>query len=307
MQKFSVLLIALGTSRSLFGGIASVETMQADSGCGSLQYDIAESPSHSDSSQAITGESLRVFFNDFHIQSSAPGTVQRTCKLNAVIRIPARFRFLPRAAYAEGSYSLQPQGSSKGTIQVSYDVKPVGRSAKRNNEATPWTGDGDFICKGELEEKQFLICANHDSFVTLATDLSLKIQQSAPGQSLIELDTARKDVDLSWDWQLKPCVNYFEGESFRAYMKIGSNSTLPLRFLPYEDKGSLVTDSGVHGSLMHLVYSDDGRSVAGRYEIAGQSGRFDVEVKDTESGEFRGNLVGDDGSKGSFFGYKAEF
>jgi hypothetical protein len=305
-QSYALLLLALGYSQGASASIASVESIQTNSGCGDLRYDIAETSANSDPGQGIIGESLRVFFNDFHIQASQPGEVKRTCKLDAVIRIPAGYRFLPRAAYAEGSYSIKPQGASKGTIQVTYDVRPAGRFSERNNEKTPWSGDGDFTCRGDLVETQFLLCANHDTYVTLGTDLTLKIQQANGGQSLIELDTARKDVDLAWDWQFKPCVNYFEGRRFRAYMKIGPTNTLPLRFEPYEDRGALILDSGKQGALSQVVYSDDGLSVSGNYSLDGKSGRFSVRVIDTEAGEFRGELYGNDGTSGTFFGYYAE-
>jgi hypothetical protein len=305
MKKRFGILAALGLSQAAFASIASVESIQAD-GCGDLQYDIAETAANSDADKGILGESLRVFFNDFHVQSNRPGEVKRTCKLDAVIRIPAGYRFLPRAAYAEGAFSIHPQGKSKGTIHVTYDVRPAGRFAFRTNEAAPWSGDGDFTCRGDLVETEFLLCANHDTYVTLGTDLTLKLQQASGGQSLIELDTARKDVDLAWDWQFKPCVNYFEGRTFRAYMKIGPTSTVPLRFQPYEDKGSLLTETGKRGALSQVVYSDDGKSVSGNYTLDGKSGRFSVNLVDMEAGEFRGSLMGDDGSKGTFFGYYAE-
>ncbi|WP_141732782.1 DUF4360 domain-containing protein [Oligoflexus tunisiensis] len=306
MKKVFGILAALGFSQAAFASIASVESIQTNAGCGDLDYDIAETAANSNAAQGILGESLRVHFNDFHIQANRPGEVKRTCKLDAVIRIPAGYRFLPRAAYAEGAYSIQPQGASKGTIHVTYDVRPAGRFAERTNEKAPWSGEGDFTCRGDLVETEFLLCANHDTYVTLGTDLTLKLQQAAGGQSLIELDTARKDVDLAWDWQFKPCVNYFEGRTFRAYMKIGPTSTLPLRFQPYEDKGSLLTETGKEGALSQVVYSDDGKSVSGNYTLDGKSGRFSVNVIDTESGEFRGSLNGNDGTKGTFFGYYAQ-
>ncbi len=306
MKKYFGLLSVLGLSPVALASIASVESIQSNAGCGDLRYDIAETSANSDPGQGIIGESLRVFFNDFHIQASQPGEVKRTCKLDAVIRIPTGYRFLPRAAYAEGSYSIRPQGMSKGTINVTYDVRPAGRFSERNNEKAPWSGEGDFTCRGDLVEKQFLLCANHDTYVTLGTDLTLKLQQAAGGQSLIELDTARKDVDLSWDWQFKPCVNYFEGRRFRAYMKIGPSNTVALRFEPYEDRGALIMESGKQGALSQVVYSDDGLSVSGNYSLDGKSGRFSVNVVDTETGEFRGNLYGNDGASGTFFGYYAE-
>jgi len=303
MKKYLGILLALGFSQAAVASIATVESVYSDDGCGDLRYDVATTSANSDPAQGIVGESLRVFFNDFHIQASQPGEVKRTCKLDAVIRIPAGYRFLPRAAYAEGSYSIRPQGASKGTINVTYDVRPAGRFAERNNEKAPWSGEGDFTCRGDLVETQFLLCANHDTFVSLGTDLTLKLQQAAGGQSLIELDSARKDVDLTWDWQFKPCVNYFEGRTFRAYMKIGPTNTQPLSFQPYEDRGSLITESGKRGALSQVVYSDDGLSVSGIYNLDGKSGRFSVKVVDTESGEFRGGLTGNDGSTGTFFGY----
>lgn len=306
MKKRFGILAALGFSHAAFASIANVESIYSDAGCGDLRYDVAETSANSDPAQGIVGESLRVFFSDFNLQATQAGEVKRTCKLDAVIRIPAGYRFLPRAAYAEGAYSIKPQGASKGTINVTYDVRPVGRFAERNNEKAPWSGEGDFTCRGDLVETQFLLCANHDTYVTLGTDLTLKINQAAGGQSQIELDTARKDVDLAWDWQFKPCVNYFEGRVFRAYMKIGPTNTLPLRFQPYEDKGTLVTESGKQGALSQVVYSDDGKSVSGNYTLDGKSGRFSVNVIDTESGEFRGSLNGNDGTKGTFFGYYAE-
>ncbi|HYX32699.1 MAG TPA: DUF4360 domain-containing protein [Oligoflexus sp.] len=306
MKKSLIMLATLGFSPVGLASIASVESINSGDGCGDLRYDIAETSANSDAAQGIIGESLRVFFNDFHIQATQPGEVKRTCKLDAVIRIPAGYRFLPRAAYAEGSYSIKPQGASKGLINVTYDVRPAGRLAQRTNEKAPWSGEGDFTCRGDLVETQFLLCANHDTYVTLRTDLTLKLQQAAGGQSLIELDTARKDVDLAWDWQFKPCVNFFEGRTFRAYMKIGPTNTLPLRFQPYEDKGSLTTDSGKQGALSQVVYSDDGLSVSGNYTLDGKSGRFSVKVVDTEAGEFRGSLNGNDGSAGTFFGYYAD-
>ncbi|MCX6129301.1 MAG: hypothetical protein NTX25_09605 [Proteobacteria bacterium] len=305
MRRFLVLALTGSVTLPLMASIGTVTSISADSGCGLIRYDIAETPANSDSSQNIIGESLRVFFNDFHVSANAPGEVKRTCKLDASIRIPAGYRFLPRAAYAEGSYSIQPKDLSKGFINVTYDVRPAGRFAERNNEKKPWTGEGDFTCRGDLVEKQFLICANHDTYVTLGTNLSLKIAQAGPGQSLIELDTQRKDLDLSWDWQFQPCVNYFEGRGFRAYMKIGPTKTLALEFRPYEDKGSLLSEEGLSGNLSQVVYSDDGLSVSGLWNIDHKSGNFSVSLLNTETGEFRGQLNTDDGTNGSFFGYYA--
>lgn len=295
------LSLFLATGLAQANPMAKVKNIWTSPECGSVQSDVLTLPEYDEPGQNISGEALRVFFDEFHLDASAAGNHRKECKLNAKVEVPAGYRFRALLASAQGSYSIAPADRSQGGIEVSYTVNPMNLSAYRDNKQKPWKGNGDFTCLAELEDKRFSLCANHPTQISLDTKLAFWLQQGADGFSTIQLDESRQKVDLIWKWQLMPCINLFEGRTFNSFFKLGPQRTQKIRLSFYEYGGSLVAEDGSKGSIRELVYSDDGTRVSGKWELAGNSGTFNFSSSEDDPTEFKGQLASG-GKTGTWFG-----
>lgn len=270
-----------------------VTALSADAACGQTPaYDVVTLKAY-DPVSGLAEESLRVFFQDFTLSAESPGDYAKNCRLDARVAIPAGYRFRPLSAAAEGSYSIAPAGESRGFIRVSYEVQPQDWRAEASN-AKAFTGTGEILCTAALEERPTVDCASEPSEVNLLSDLSLSLFQRGTGFSLMEIDASRRDVDLSWKWELEPCSAYFEGRDFQSSYTAynGKRISANLRFAGRT--GSYATASFT-GYLSQLRYSEGGRRVEGRWEASGQGGSFDFRLQDPASGRFEGYWL--DGDK----------
>lgn len=281
--------------------LAQVKNIWTSPACGRVQSDVLNLPEYDEPGQNISGEALRVFFDDFHLDASSATKTRKDCQLNATVEVPAGYRFRALLASAEGSYSIGPQGMSKGGIEVSYTVNPLNLRAEQNNRQKPWTGNGDFTCVAKLEDQRFSLCANHPTQIKLDTNLAFWLEQADGGFSSIQLDATNQKTDLIWKWQLMPCINLFEGRTFNSFFKLGPNRTQKIRLSFYEYGGQLLAEDGTKGSISGLSYSDDGTRVSGNWQLGDKSGTFKFSSSEEDPYTFKGELAS--GSKtGTWFG-----
>ncbi len=263
-----------------------VKSFSANADCGATpDFDVVTlSPLNPTS--GFREESLRLFFNDFSLSTDFPGDYHKNCILDADVLIPAGYRFRPVSAAAEGVYSITPVDESIGFIKVSYEVQPQGFKAERTN-ATPFTGQGEIKCLAALENKPFVSCSGKESSVRLHTNIDLNLVQYSPGNSQIDIDASRTDVDLSWKWELETCSSFFEGRDFQTRYVAYSGDRINAILRLDGAQGSYTTSSFV-GRLYQVTYREGGRRVEGRWSGAGNGGSFSFTLMDESSGQFAG-------------------
>lgn len=285
--KTIVGLFTVVSACTLEAGEVRVDGFSSSEDCGQTpDFDTIQTTAY-DPATNVQGESLRVFFKDFVLNSAVNGRVDKNCVLDAQIRIPAGFRFRPVSATAEGSFSIQPKDRSKGFIKVSYEVEPQGWKAEQSNENKPFTGEGDINCQAELKEAFFLECSNSDTVINLHTNIDLKIRQRGGGFSQMDIDATRNNYDLAWKWELKPCSVPFEDRDFQSYIVAYDGRSVPAS-LRFRGTTGTFTTSSLTGHFTELRYLNYGRTVQGTWSAGKQRGSFTFKLKDESRGTFKG-------------------
>src|SRR6478736_766184 len=100
MKLYPAFGLAILAASAVQAAEVKVDKFASNGGCGNNpSFDVVEtSPLNPSTNQK--GESLRVFFNDFFLQTNAAGTSSKNCILDATVRIPAGYRFRPVSAAA---------------------------------------------------------------------------------------------------------------------------------------------------------------------------------------------------------------
>lgn len=293
--------LGLACASPAFATLAKVNSIQSIEECGSFSSEVIEEKAYDDFGRGYIGESLRVFFDNFNLTADYPGYVKRNCKLTAEVAVPPGYRFRPTLAAAEGFYNIQPKNQSKGGIKVSYVVRPSGQTAERQN-AKPFTDVGDIVCKAELQNPQFSACYNKPHNVALETDLGFWLDQTAGGQSFMQLDATRTKTSLKWNWQFQSCENFWDQKTFSTTYVAYNNSVYNARMTFDLTKGRYDSDAGFTGWFNNVKYSADGLELTADWSTDSQKGWLKLTMSDVSSGKFFGEWGDSSGFKAMWFG-----
>jgi hypothetical protein len=284
------------------GSITSLQDHRVSPECGDVAHEIVDDNQYDDTSSGATGESLRLFFSSFMVQSENPGRAQRHCTLNASVLVPAGYRFMPLSASAEGFYSINPKDTNSGGIKVNYVVQPGNMTAERTNKV-PFTGDGDIHCLAELKDPAYTGCYNRATTINLTTELALWLDQKSPGNSVIQLDATRRNHNLYWNWRLKSCENYYDQKQFASSYVAYNGHRYNARLKFDLQEGTFESAAGFTGQFTNVRYSDDGLNVQGQWAALGAKGYFSFDMIHKSTGEFRGTWGDDNGYRAEWTGY----
>lgn len=301
MQNISwIVALSLIYSNSALATLARLSQVSTQANCGRFSSELIEDKAYEDLGRGYLGESLRIFFDDFTLNASSTGKYDRNCKMTAAIEVPAGYRFRPTLAAAEGFYSIQPKNASRGGIKVSYVVQPGGQKAEQQN-AKPFTDNGNILCKAELKDPRFTACYNRPHDVSLATDLGFWLDQAQGGQSLMQLDATRTKTSLKWNWQFQTCENFYDQRWFKASTIDSSNQYQTGRLFLDLTRGQLEFPKG-RAELSGISYSADGLELSANWSLNGDKGWLKIKMKDISTGSYSGEWGNDGGAGDYLFG-----
>lgn len=298
---FTLAFGALLQSSLSYGAFANLSRLDNSGDCGSLSTEITEEKAYDDWGRGFEGESLRVTFNEFILRADSQGWKERNCRLGAGVTVPAGYRFRPTLAAAEGFYSIQPQGQSTGGIKVSYVVDPSGQKAEREN-AKPFTGQGDILCKAELKDPRFSTCYNRPNVVNLTTDLKFWLDQKGQNASVMQLDASRTKTSLKWNWQFQSCENFFDQRWFSTNYLAYNGQRYNARIFFDLTNGRYESSAGFTGYFNNIQYSEDGLEMTANWSTDSQSGWMKFRMEEVSTGRFRGEWGDSSNFKADWYG-----
>ncbi len=277
-----------------------VVSFQASPECGPVETRAEAVPENDDPSQGIIGEACRANFSDFNATVSAGSSMQKSCHLEALIKVPPGKQFRATAASVEGIYRTSPD--TWGSVNLSYSLDATGGFASQGQGISGAT-QGDFNIYAQIDRQEFTNCSDQVQYVRLSSDISLNLRDYGNGaESMIDVDAAGRSQELSWNWQWKGCsiskynrtlISYYKAynqRNYRAVINLNGSS------------GTYVSDAGFTGYFYDVRYSEGGTVAEGRWNASGKEGWFRFKMYDTSYGEFRGEWGDDTGAQGQWWG-----
>lgn len=272
--------------------------------CGRVDYKVMNyGPGIGVDGLKVGKESLQLLFNDFGLHIDSRGSVSVDCFITAQIRVPKNMKFRAVSAEVTGTYSIAPQAS--GALKFSYDLQEL--SQRSNGALNFLQGQNDFSLTSEMADLQFTQCRDTDTVVTLRSNLSAMITSYERGFSDLIVDSLDGESAVRWDWNWQKCPEsnqgLFEG-SYIAARSTQSGRLEPAMVTIFGASGYFETQRG-EGSLFDIVYSNDGLTAEGRWQLGSDRGTFSFELVDEIQGVFKGSYVNErTGFSGEWKGYQ---
>ena len=230
------------------------------------------------------GESLRVFFQDFNLLLEKPGNTSRDCLAKVKLRIPAGQKFRFHSATAEGSHSISPE--SRGDVNVGFKILESGDEAFSEE---PIQGEGDFFAEAKNAYAHYTNCSDRDQFITIEASIGASLAHRGYSQSLVEMDEATPGGAFVCNWEYAPCEPLYFEKPLVGYYKSYNGRNYRASISINGQRGSFKSDEGFTAELSQLNYSNNGRTLTGKWKMSRGQGWFEWHMEDIETGDFKGS------------------
>lgn len=329
-MKPTLFLLGLALAPQVFAivPIIKVTNVTTTQDCGLVKPEVETAPDDP------TIQCLRVYFDNFAIASSAFGSTQRNCHMEATLRIPPNTQFRATEAIAEGAYLMG--AGSFGGISLRY-TWPKAPMPGHNSQAFGPNTQGDFNFKAEMPGAPMTPCLPYESEVKLSSDLHTFIDQRGQGTSLVSLDETGTNGNigapsipangpqkgnetrrrLSWNWQIAPCQeqppildpdpNPQPGPDpfavpFISHYNTPEGRYYQARIMIAGTTGAYLTNAGFEGQLYNIRRLENGQVAEGEWSAQGATGTFSFRITDPRSGTFVGSWTDSRGRRGNWNG-----